>query len=161
VPPSSQGGKESPGVPDGLSSGGLRLAIVASRFNGAIVDRLVEGALEAFRATGTPPEKVTLVRVPGAFELPLAAARLAGAHDAVVGLGCVIRGETAHYEHVARVAADGLARVQLDSGVPVGFGVLTTDTVEQAQARAGGQEGNLGFSAAMAVVEMAQLPGNR
>ena len=146
-------------MPEGLSSAGCRVVIVASRFNRDIVDRLLSGALDALEETGTGRDEVRVVRVPGAFELPLAARRLAdsGEYDAVVGLGCVIRGETPHFEHISRAAADGLERVSLDSGVPVGFGVLTTDTVDQALARSGGGVGNRGYDAAIAAIEMVQL----
>ena len=146
-------------MPEGLSSASCRVVIVASRFNQDIVDRLLSGALDALEETGTGRDEVRVVRVPGAFELPLAAHRLAdsGEYDAVVGLGCVIRGETSHFEHVSRAATDGLERVSLDSGVPVGFGVLTTDTVDQALARSGGGAGNRGYDAAVAALEMVQL----
>ena len=146
-------------MPEGLSSASCRVVIVASRFNQDIVDRLLSGALDALEETGTGRDEVRVVRVPGAFELPLAAGRLAdsGEYDAVVGLGCVIRGETSHFEYVSRAAIDGLERVSLDSGVPVGFGVLTTDTVDQALARSGGGAGNRGYDAAVAALEMVQL----
>lgn len=122
------------------------------------MDRLIDGALEAFRNTGTRSEDVKIVHVPGAFELPLGAQRLAEATetDAIVALGCVVRGETPHFEYVCRAATDGLLRVSLDLGIPVAFGVLTTDTVDQAMARAGGEAGNKGFDAAIAVIEMLQ-----
>ena len=146
-------------MPEGLSSASCRVVIVASRFNQDIVERLLSGALDALEETGTGRDEVRVVRVPGAFELPLAAGRLAdsGEYDAVVGLGCVIRGETSHFEYVSRAAIDGLERVSLDSGVPVGFGVLTTDTVDQALARSGGGAGNRGYDAAVAALEMVQL----
>ena len=146
-------------MPEGLSSASCRVVIVASRFNRDIVDRLLSGALDALEQTGTGRDEVRVVRVPGAFELPLAARRLAdsGEYDAVVGLGCVIRGETSHFEHISRAVTDGLERVSLDSGVPVGFGVLTTDTVDQALARSGGGAGNRGYDAAVAALEMVQL----
>ncbi len=151
--------KQGPRPIDGLTSKGGRFAVVASRFNAPVVDRLLEGALEAFRRTGTRVEDVRIVRVPGAFELPLMASHLieSNACDAVIALGCVIRGETAHFEHVSRAAADGLRDVSLQYRVPVGFGVLTTDTVDQAMDRSGGADGtgaNHGFDAAMAAIEM-------
>ena len=139
-----------------LGSEGYRFAIVAARFNQEIVDRLVEGAFSAFEKTGTSRDGVEIVRVPGAFELPLAAQKLAENCDAVVALGCVIRGETPHFEYVSQAAAQGLERVSLDSGIPVGFGVLTTDNVEQALARAGGDVGNRGYDAAIAAIETLQ-----
>lgn len=141
---------------EGLGSRGRRFAIAAARFNDNIVNRLIDGALGALEEAGTPRSEVQVVRVPGAFELPLAVRGLAasGRFDAVIALGCVIRGETAHFEHVSRIATDGLGRVALDYGIPVGFGVLTTDTPEQAAARAGGVVGNLGLDAARAAIEM-------
>lgn len=153
----SRGGSQA--GPDAPSSRGLRAAVVAASFNEDIVAGLLEGAIAAFDGTGTPAADVRVVRVPGAFELPLAARALAssGQADAIVGLGCVIRGETAHYEHVARAAVDGLQRVSLDFGIPVGFGVLTTETEAQARDRAGGTKGNLGFDAAIAAIRMAVL----
>ena len=134
----------------------MRIAVAAARFNNHVVERLVSGALDALEATGTPRQDVNVVWVPGSFELPLAVRRLAKSarYDAIVALGCVVRGETSHNEHVGRAATDGLLRVMLDTGLPVGFGVLTTDTVEQAMARSGGAAGNRGFDAAVAAIEM-------
>lgn len=130
-----------------------RIAIAASRFNRFIVEQLVEGARDALERRGVEP---SLVWVPGAFELPLAADRLAasGRFDAVIALGAVIRGGTPHFEYVAGACASGLGRVALDRGVPVSFGVLTTDDVEQALARAGTGAGNKGFDAAVTALEM-------
>lgn len=138
---------------------GRRFAVVASRFNEVVVRRLVEGALEAFRDRGAAPEDVDLAWVPGSFELPLVARRLAasGRYAAVVCLGAVIRGETPHFDHVAHQAASGIRRAAEDTDVPVIFGVLTTDTFEQATDRAGGKHGNRGWDAAMAAMEMASL----
>lgn len=132
---------------------GPRIAIAASRFNGFIVEQLVEGARDALERRGVEP---TLVWVPGAFELPLAADRLAasGRFDAVIALGAVIRGGTPHFEYVAGACASGLGRVALDRGVPVSFGVLTTDDVGQALERAGTGAGNKGFDAAITALEM-------
>lgn len=152
--------KTSPAPLDGLSSSEGRFAIIASRFNGPIVEALLEGALRALADTGTSPEQVDIVRVPGAFELPLAAAVLADSeeYDGLIALGCVIRGETPHFDHVSRAAADGLQRVTMDFGVPVGFGVLTTEDAAQAHARSGTDpENNGGYAAAMAAIEMCQL----
>jgi 6,7-dimethyl-8-ribityllumazine synthase len=134
----------------------MRIAVAAARFNNHVVERLVSGALDALEATGMPRQDVTIVWVPGSFELPLAVRRLAKSarYDAIVALGCVVRGETSHNEHVGRAATDGLLRVMLDTGLPVGFGVLTTETVEQAMARSGGAAGNRGFDAAVAAIEM-------
>ena len=134
----------------------VRVAIVASRFNQFIVDQLVEGARDALRRRGVTGERQLLTWVPGAFELPLAADRIAatGRYDAVIALGAVIRGGTPHFDYVAGSCADGLARVALDRGLPVAFGVLTTDDVEQALERAGTGEGNKGFDAAVTALEM-------
>lgn len=134
---------------------GMRIAVVAARFNELVTGRLVEGALAALSQGGVRRGRVPLVWVPGAFELPLAAARLAsgGEVDGVVCLGAVVRGNTDHYVHVAGQCAAGLARVQLDTGVPVAFGVLTTDTLEQALDRAGGKSGNKGAEAALGLIE--------
>ncbi|MGH9157447.1 MAG: 6,7-dimethyl-8-ribityllumazine synthase [Acidimicrobiales bacterium] len=142
-----------------LRGDGLRVAVVAGRFNGLVTDALVDGALDALRRHGVDDASVTLARVPGAFELALVAARLAasGSVDAVVCLGAVIRGATGHYEQVAGQCAAGIQRAQLDTGVPVIFGVLTTDTLEQALDRAGGKAGNKGADAAVAAIEMADL----
>jgi 6,7-dimethyl-8-ribityllumazine synthase len=137
-----------------------RLAVVVSRFNRAVTDRLLDGAREAASAAGAELGEGDVYPVPGAFELPLVAARLAqsGRYDAVVCLGAVIRGETPHFDYVCEQAAAGIQRVALDSGVPAAFGVLTTDTVEQAMARAGGDAGNKGYEAVVAVLDtLAQL----
>jgi 6,7-dimethyl-8-ribityllumazine synthase len=140
-------------------AGELRIALVASRFNAEVVDRLVAGAVEALAAQGADPAGFELVRVPGAFDLPPVVRRIAesGRYDAVVALGAVIRGETPHFDYVATECAAGLARVASETGVPVAFGVLTTDTEEQAFARAGGSEGNRGADAARAAIELANL----
>ena len=142
-----------------LDAGGLRIAVVASRFNEMITKALLDGALSGLRRHGLDQEDVTVAWVPGAFELPLAAKRLAasGEFDAVICVGAVIRGATAHFEHVAAQAAAGAARAALDTGVPVVFGVLTTDTIEQAIERSGTKAGNKGFDAAVAAIEMADL----
>jgi 6,7-dimethyl-8-ribityllumazine synthase len=138
---------------------GVRYAIVASRWNPRIVDALVEGARRTFGAHGIARESLDLVRVPGAWEIPLAAARIAEAarHAGIVALGCVVRGDTRHYEQVADGCADGLMRVALDFRVPVGNGVLAVEKHEDAQARADGAHGNKGEEAALAVIEMADL----
>lgn len=136
----------------------LRIGIVASRFNRFIVDLLVSGARDALDRCGVPNDRQTLVWVPGAFELPLVADRLAasGQFHAIIALGAVIRGGTPHFEYVAGECASGLTRVALDRAIPVTFGVLTTDTVEQALERAGTGEGNKGFDAVITAIEMAQ-----
>ncbi len=134
----------------------VKIAIVASRFNRFITDELIEGARDALRRQGIAESRQVLVWVPGAFELPLMAERLAtsGKYDAIIALGAVIRGGTPHFDYVAGECASGLTRVALDHGLPVTFGVLTTDTVEQALERAGTGEGNKGFDAAMTAMEM-------
>jgi 6,7-dimethyl-8-ribityllumazine synthase len=142
-----------------LNGEGLRVAIAASRFNEAIVTHLVDGAIDGLRRHGVDPDAIDLAWAPGAFELPLVASRLAasGAYDAIITLGAVIRGATGHYDLVAGQCAAGVQRAQLDTGVPVIFGVLTTDTIEQAIERAGTKAGNKGFEAASAAIEMANL----
>lgn len=140
-------------------AGGRRFALVAARFNEIVVRKLVDGALEGLRAKGAAEGDVDLAWVPGSFELPVAARRLAasGRYAAVICLGAVIRGETPHFDHVAGQAATGIRRAAEVTGVPVVFGVLTTDTLEQAMDRAGGRHGNKGWDAAMAGMEMASL----
>jgi 6,7-dimethyl-8-ribityllumazine synthase len=141
-----------------LQGQGLKVAIVASRFNSFITDRLVEGALDALRRHGVQEKDITLVKVPGSFELPLAVRRAsAGKIDAVIALGALIRGGTPHFDYLSAEVTKGVAQVTLDSGVPVSFGVLTTDTVEQAIERAGTKGGNKGFEAALSAIEMAKL----
>jgi 6,7-dimethyl-8-ribityllumazine synthase len=136
-----------------------RFAIVASRFNDFIVEKLVEGALDALGRHGVSDERINLVRVPGSWELPLVCSRLAksGKFDAVIALGAVIRGGTPHFDYVASEAAKGVAMASAQSGVPVIFGVLTTDGIEQAIERAGTKMGNKGFDAALAAIEMVAL----
>jgi 6,7-dimethyl-8-ribityllumazine synthase len=138
---------------------GAKFAIVASRFNAFIVERLVEGAIDALVRHGGDAKNISVVRVPGAWEVPLVCKRLAksGKLDAVVAVGAVIRGATPHFDHVANEVSKGIALASLDSGVPVAFGVLTTDSIEQAVERAGTKAGNKGFDAAMAAVEMVTL----
>ena len=141
------------------ASDGARFAILASRWNPRITDALVAGARKAFIDNGVAEVRVDLVRVPGAWELPIVAARLgaAGSHAAIVALGCVVRGDTRHYEHVADRCAEGLMRVALDYRVPVLNGVLAAERFEDAEARAGGSHGNKGEEAALAAIEMANL----
>jgi 6,7-dimethyl-8-ribityllumazine synthase len=142
-----------------LNGAGLRVALVCSRFNDLITTRLVAGARDGLVRHGVDPSSISEAWVPGAFELPLVARRLAGSgeYDAVVCLGAVIRGATGHYEHVAGQCAAGIQRAQLDTGIPVIFGVLTTETIEQAIERAGTKAGNKGFDAAVAAIEMVDL----
>jgi 6,7-dimethyl-8-ribityllumazine synthase len=136
-----------------------RFALVAARFNQIVVDPLVAGAIDALQRHGVAEAAIEIVRVPGSFEIPLVAQRLAASrkYAAVICLGAVIRGETDHYDHVARAAASGVAQAALETGIPVIFGVLTCDTLEQALNRAGGKAGNKGFEAAMTAIEMVNL----
>jgi 6,7-dimethyl-8-ribityllumazine synthase len=142
-----------------LDASGLRIGVVAARFNDAVVDLLVRGALDALERHGADAAQVAVVWTPGAFELPVVVKRLAasGDYDALVAIGCVVRGSTPHFDHVAGQAAAGIAAVALDTGVPVAFGVLTTDTWDQAVERAGGKLGNKGAEAALTAVETARL----
>jgi 6,7-dimethyl-8-ribityllumazine synthase len=137
----------------------IRVAIVAARFNDFVVERLVQGAVDALLRHGATEKNLEIVRVPGAFDMPLVLRRLAASkrYDALVALGAVIKGETAHFDIVAGESAAGIARAALDSGVPVGFGVLTCATLEQAIDRAGGKAGNKGAEAALAALEMCNL----
>lgn len=142
-----------------LVDAGGRYALVVARFNGFVTERLLEGALDAIGRHGGDLDRVTIVRVPGSYEMPLVCQRLArsGKYDAVIALGCVIRGGTAHFDYVAGEAAKGLASTALATGVPVVFGVLTTDTIEQAVDRAGVKMGNKGAEAAVTAIEMVNL----
>jgi len=142
-----------------LEAKGLKVAIVASRFNDFIVDKLVGGAVDALTRHGASREDITLVRIPGAFEMPLVAKKLAasGKYDGLVCLGAVIRGATPHFDFVANECAKGLAMVSLEFNIPLGFGVLTTDNLEQAIERAGSKAGNKGVDAAMAMLETARV----
>jgi 6,7-dimethyl-8-ribityllumazine synthase len=146
----------------GQAGGGTaRIAVVCSKFNGAVTARLLDGVLDALDACGVDPATVTVAWVPGAFEIPLAAQRVIASRqvDAVVGLGAVIRGDTAHFDFVAGPCAQGLQRVALDTGVPVVFGVLTTDTLAQALERCRDDRSNKGYEAAMTALEMVDLLG--
>lgn len=136
-----------------------RFALVAARFNAFVVDQLHAGAVDALRRHGVSDDRIDTVRVPGSYEIPLVAQRLgkSGKYAAVICLGCVIRGDTAHFDYVAGAAANGIASAALNCGVPVIFGVLTTDTLEQAVHRAGAKAGNKGFEAAVTAVEMVNL----
>lgn len=143
----------------GLDAKGLRFAVLVAKFNSFISDRLLDGALNALTRTGTAEADIEIIRVPGSWELPVVAAELARQkrHDAVICLGAVIRGDTPHFDYVAGQAASGLAAIATETGVPVVFGVLTTNTLEQAIDRAGAKSGNKGFDAAMTAVEMGNL----
>ena len=149
-----------PGKIDGGSSGGgMRFGVVVSRFNSFITERLLQGAVDALERGGAASKDVDVIHVPGAFELPLAAKKLAmtGRYDALIAIGCVLRGETAHYDYVCSETSRGLQLAQMDTGVPVMFCVLTCDTLEQAIDRAGLKGGNKGFEAGLGAIEMAQL----
>jgi 6,7-dimethyl-8-ribityllumazine synthase len=142
-----------------FNSGNHTFAIVAAKFNQAVVDRLVEGALDGLRRHGVADKNITLVRVPGSYEIPLVANKLAlsGKFSSIICLGAVIKGETDHYDHVAGASTNGIAGISLQTGIPVIFGVLTCDTLEQAINRAGAKAGNKGFEAALTAIEMADL----
>ena len=142
-----------------LKASGLRFGIVVSRFNSFITERLLTAAADALERAGAASRDIDVVRVPGAFELPLAAKKLAatGRYDALIAIGCVLRGETTHYDYVCSETARGLQLAQMDSGMPIIFCVLTCDTLEQAIDRAGLKGGNKGFEAGLAAIEMAQL----
>jgi len=142
-----------------LSAKGLKFALVVSRFNSIITERLLAGALDALVRTGCDPDDIAIVKVPGSWELPLAARELTRQkrYDAVICLSAVVRGDTPHFDYIATEAAKGLGQTALESGVPVSFGVLTCDTLEQAIDRAGAKSGNKGFDAAMTAIEMGNL----
>jgi len=137
----------------------LRFAVVAARFNDFVVEPLVRGALEALKRHGATDKQIEIVRVPGAFDIPIVVRKLALSrrYEALIALGAVVRGQTPHFDYVAGECASGLARIALETGVPIAFGVLTTDTMEQAVDRAGGKAGNKGADAALAAIEMANL----
>lgn len=137
----------------------LRFALIATRFNDFVVDALVRGALDALRRHGVSDKQIDIVRVPGAFDMPVVARKLALSrrYEALIALGAVIRGETPHFDYVAGECAGGIARIALETGVPIAFGVLTTDTAQQAIDRAGGKAGNKGADAALVALEMANL----
>jgi len=141
------------------NAAGLRFALVVSRFNSFITDRLLAGAVDALEAASADPENIEVVHVPGSFEIPLTAKKLAegGRVDAVIAIGCILRGETSHFDYVASEVARGVQLAQLDTGIPVIFCVLTCDTLEQAIDRAGLKSGNKGYDAGLAAIEMANL----
>jgi 6,7-dimethyl-8-ribityllumazine synthase len=142
-----------------MNAEGLRFAIAVSRFNSFITERLLQGALDALERSGAASGDVGIIHVPGSFELPLTAKQLAksGRYDAIIAIGCILRGETAHYDYVCSETARGLQLAQMDTGVPVMFCVLTCDTLEQAIDRAGLKGGNKGFEAGLGAIEMAHL----
>ena len=142
-----------------LIAKGLKFGMVLSRFNNFIAERLLEGALDALKRSGAEEEDCAVARVPGAFEIPLAAKKMlkTGRYDAIICLGCVIRGATPHFEYIATEVTKGIAHLSLESEIPISFGVLITDTIEQAIERAGTKVGNKGFDAAMSAIEMVNL----
>ena len=142
-----------------LTANGLRFGVVVSRFNSFVTDRLLDGALDALQRSGAGRDSIDVVRVPGAFEIPVAAQHLAGTgrYNAIICLGAVIRGDTPHFEHISTEASKGVAAASLGSGIPMSFGILTVENLEQAVDRAGLKSGNKGFEAAMTAIEMANL----
>jgi len=142
-----------------LSGAGRKVAVVLSRFNSFVTERLLEGAVDCLTRHGTEEEHIILVRVPGSWEIPVAAKRLieSGKYDAIICLGAVIRGETPHFDYVAAEVSKGIASISLSTGTPVGYGILTTDTVEQAIDRAGAKAGNKGWETALSVLEMVEV----
>jgi 6,7-dimethyl-8-ribityllumazine synthase len=142
-----------------LDAAGLKFGLVVGRFNSFIGDRLVEGAVDALVRHGAVQDNITIAKVPGAFEIPMTAKKMAasGNYDALICLGAVIRGSTPHFDYVSAEVSKGVASVSLDSGIPVAFGVLTTDNIEQAIERAGSKAGNKGFEAAVTAIEMVNL----
>ncbi len=142
-----------------LNASGLKFAIVVSRFNSFVTERLLSGALDALSRHGADLEGVEVIRVPGSWEMPVVAAELARRkqHDGIICLSAVIRGDTPHFDYIANEATKGVAHVSLETGVPVSFGILTTNTLEQAIDRAGAKSGNKGFDAAMSAIEMGNL----
>ena len=142
-----------------LQAKGLKFAIVVSRFNDFITGKLLDGAVDALVRHGAKEEDIDVIKVPGAFEIPLTAKKVAaiGGHNALICLGTVIRGATPHFDYVAAEVSKGIASASMETGVPIAFGVLTTDTIEQAVERAGTKSGNKGFDAAMTAIEMAQI----
>ncbi len=142
-----------------LDAKGLKMAVIASRFNDFITSKLVEGAMDCLLRHGAAESDITVIRVPGSFEIPLAAkkASAAGSYDAVICLGALIRGQTPHFDFIASEATKGIAQVSLEAGIPITFGVITADTLDQAVDRAGAKSGNKGFEAALGAIEMADL----
>lgn len=142
-----------------LDAKGLKTAIVASRFNDFVTTKLIEGAVDCLSRHGAAEKEITVIRVPGSFELPLAAKKAAssGKYDAIICLGALIRGQTPHFDYIAAEVTKGIAQVSMDTSIPVTFGVITADTLEQAIDRAGAKSGNKGFEAALGAVEMADL----
>jgi len=151
---------EAPKIIEGeLLARDLRFAFIAARFNDFVVEPLIRGAMDALKRHGAAEKQIEIVRVPGAFDIPIVARKLALSrrYEALIALGAVVRGHTPHFDYVAGECASGIARIALESGVPIAFGVLTTDTMEQAVDRAGGKAGNKGADAALVALEMANL----
>jgi len=151
---------ETPKIIEGeLLARDLRFGFIAARFNDFVVEPLIRGAVDALKRHGATEKQIEIVRVPGAFDIPIVARKLALSrlYDALLALGAVVRGQTPHFDYVAGECASGLARIALESGIPIAFGVLTTDTMEQAVDRAGGKAGNKGADAALAAIEMANV----
>ena len=148
-----------PAIEGNLDASGLKIAIIVARFNSFITQPLLAGAYDTLTRSGCKPEAIEIIRVPGAWELPIVVKIVSEQHrhDAIIALGAVIRGDTPHFDYVAAQAAHGIGRIPLDTGIPVAFGVLTTNTVEQAIDRAGAKSGNKGSDAAMTAIEMANL----
>jgi 6,7-dimethyl-8-ribityllumazine synthase len=146
-------------IEEHLDASGLSFAVLCAEFNSSITERLLEGALNALKRSGAADGDVEIVKVPGAWELPIAAQTVVRSKkpDAIIALGAVIRGDTPHFDYVAGQAAAGLMTVQLETGIPIAFGVLTTNTIEQASERAGGEHGNKGYDAAITAIQMATL----
>ena len=142
-----------------LQAKGLKFAIIISRFNDFIGSKLLDGAIDALTRHGASEQNIDIIKVPGAYEIPLTAKKVASKkkHDAMICLGAIIRGATPHFDYVAAEASKGIAQASLDTGIPIAFGVLTTDTIEQAVERAGAKSGNKGWDCAMVAIEMAQL----
>jgi 6,7-dimethyl-8-ribityllumazine synthase len=142
-----------------LQAKGLKFAVIVSRFNDFICSKLLDGAIDALTRHGASEQNIEIIKVPGAFEIPLVAKKVSSQkkHDALICLGAIIRGATPHFDYVAAEASKGIAQASLDSGIPIAFGVLTTDTIEQAVERAGTKSGNKGWDCAMVAIEMAQL----
>jgi 6,7-dimethyl-8-ribityllumazine synthase len=142
-----------------LQAKGLKFAIIVSRFNEFITNKLLDGAIDALQRHGASEQNIDLIKVPGSFEIPLIAKKIAGkkSYDAVICLGTIIRGATPHFEYVASEAAKGISTASMETGVPIAFGVITADTIEQSVERAGTKSGNKGWDAALVAIEMAQL----
>jgi 6,7-dimethyl-8-ribityllumazine synthase len=142
-----------------LSASGIKFALVASRFNEFFTTKLIEGALDCLKRHGASEKDIDIIRVPGSFEIPYAASKLAKSkkHDAVICLGVIVRGQTPHYEYISSEVAKGIARISLENDLPVIFGIVTADTLEQAIERSGSKSGNRGFTAALTAIEMVNL----